>query len=288
MSVGSFGSDVVMDTTSANIMSGSQSLKIAAAAGSGTKIVTDVFPVQEAKLYTARVTYKNGGAVGFTASVEYYEEDRTTQVDAATARDIILKTTAWTTYTLETHTLVSPSGARYARITMTKTNANAQDIWVDKIEFNPAGMALVRQVKAIADTATTGTETVPVDDTVPTAAEGKNFISNTYTPRKIGNRMRVSICLNIRASAACFLLAFITKASGSAVAATGQDVGAGEGCTLRVEYEEEVTSLSATSWEGRCGQSAAGTMTRNGIAGARYWGGAMQTYIEIEEWEPLV
>lgn len=134
----------------------------------------------------------------------------------------------------------------------------------------------------------TGNTLIPLDNTIPQAAEGNNYFTLIYTPKKIGNALIVRLRMNLstsNAGAATGLIAAIVKNAGNAVAANVEiSGGAGLPTMVDVEFAETVVSLAAVTWGAKAGGSVAGTLTVNGSIAARLFGGVWSSSLEIMEY----
>lgn len=132
----------------------------------------------------------------------------------------------------------------------------------------------------------TGTTLLPYDDTIPQITEGIEFITVAHTPKKIGNKLKVSAHLSLANSVgtAHMSVAIFKDAVANALAAAAQHyITVNSSSQLIVEYEEIVASLSAATWRVRAGSNQAGTTTFNGNSAARIFGGVMESFIQVEE-----
>lgn len=132
----------------------------------------------------------------------------------------------------------------------------------------------------------TMTTTIPHDDTIPTSSEGTALtnVLGSIMPKKIGNKIRVTLNLMYACSANVNVTASLFKNGGSAaISCATQATFAAGVAKLPLIYEETVTSLSLTSFTVRLGPASAGTISLNGLSGARLFGGTAFSSILIEE-----
>jgi hypothetical protein len=132
---------------------------------------------------------------------------------------------------------------------------------------------------------TTSTATTPAtDDTIPQITEGTEVLTATYTPKLATSKLLVSVILPISTSATASVKAALFRdALADALAADVYTVAtAGYAATMILRAVVTSGSTSATTFRVRVGVST-GTVTINGSAGARWWGGVAQASITVTE-----
>jgi hypothetical protein len=132
---------------------------------------------------------------------------------------------------------------------------------------------------------TTGTTTIPADDTIPTSTEGDLYLSVSISPSAAANLIHVRATANFGHSAAIGqIISFLQEGTTTfATAVYGKQATAnliGSGVTYG-SYLAATTAQHTLSY--RAGSSTAGTMTFNGSAGARLYGGSFGS--RIDAWE---
>lgn len=154
--------------------------------------------------------------------------------------------------------------------------------------FQQAGMAL-QPVCQVVGTSTgavaTGTTVLPLDDTIPQNTEGDEYITQAITPKHASNKLKIEVTVVLASSAGGTLAAALfqdTTANALAVASTRVD-NTGSMYTISFTHFMAAGTTSATTFKVRCGNSAAGTVTLNGTAGGRQYGGVVSSSITITE-----
>lgn len=151
----------------------------------------------------------------------------------------------------------------------------------------PAGVVV--QVVATSTTAmTTGSTTVPADDTIPQSTEGNALaaLDTTITPKSATNRLLVTLTLILSHgtdTASVLAMLFKDSETGARAMAAGTMAAAGAIYTVVVHYEMVAGSTSATTFKARYGSATAGTVTVNGVGGARFYGGVLTSRLEVVE-----
>jgi hypothetical protein len=134
-------------------------------------------------------------------------------------------------------------------------------------------------------TKSTGTTTIPIDDTIPTSTEGDQYMSQAITPLAKCNVLRISVLTHAAtASGAHWLISTLLQDSGNSIAAgLILSPGASFVVQLSIYHEMVAGTVSSTTFKNRVGCDNAGTTTVNGTAGVRELGGVLQSYLKIEE-----
>lgn len=148
-----------------------------------------------------------------------------------------------------------------------------------------ASGSVVKTFSTFASSTTTGTTLIPYDDTIPQITEGTEFLTATYTPAAIGNRIRVTA--NVFGSysvAAKVTAALFEGTTTNALSAASGTVATANDCIQHtVVYEGTVASLSAITYRLRIGGSTEGTYSLNGASGTRLLGGVGFSSITVTE-----
>ena len=132
-----------------------------------------------------------------------------------------------------------------------------------------------------------GTTVLPYDDTVPQNTEGDQYLSQTITPKSASSTLIIEVVLLVSvASTNQVSVALFQDSTASAIAAVGNYVGTTASAIDSVVLRHKMTSgtTSATTFNVRAGLSSAGTLTVNGAAGARKFGGVAVSSITITEY----
>lgn len=129
-----------------------------------------------------------------------------------------------------------------------------------------------------------GTTTVPLDNTIPTVSEGYQFFSISYTPLSASSRLIIEYDVTSSSSiASATLIASIFVNStniGSVSSRTSATSNTAMIMSQKATYQ--VTSTSPITISGRIGGSAAAT-TRVNLIGTTTLGGSMSTSATITE-----
>lgn len=137
------------------------------------------------------------------------------------------------------------------------------------------------QVTAVS----TGTTIIPLDDTIPQNTEGNQFLSQSITPRSSTSKLKIDVQLVISTSANGAIVTSLfqdSNVNAIAVSSANQQNTNVTGMYTLTHYMTSGTT-SSTTFNVRCGLSAAGTITLNGSSGARLFGGVCVSSITITE-----
>jgi hypothetical protein len=134
----------------------------------------------------------------------------------------------------------------------------------------------------------TTTTVIPNDDTIPQITEGYEVVTATITPKSAANNIKIETVLNVSPSVSGGIaIAFFQDAIANALAAGFTACYAGT-TPLQAVLTKVVNagSTTARTYRTRVGMVGAGTLTINGAAGARYFGGVMVSSMTVTEIQP--
>jgi len=132
----------------------------------------------------------------------------------------------------------------------------------------------------------TGTTIIPADDTIPQNTEGDQYMSLTVTPTSAASKLKIEVTMVLTHSVGTtgIGVALFQDSTASALAGVMQQVpSAGGVVTVQFNHIMAAGTTSPTTFKVRAGGGAAGTVTFNGSAGGRLFGGVMASSIVITE-----
>jgi hypothetical protein len=131
----------------------------------------------------------------------------------------------------------------------------------------------------------TGTTTIPNDDTIPQNTEGTEFMTQAITPLAAANVLKVNSLFIFGCSATANVMAALFQDStANALAVNDHTIVSGVYRSfLTLGFAKLSGQTTSTTFKVRAGGEAASTITFNGSAGARLMGGAMGSFLEVEE-----
>lgn len=126
---------------------------------------------------------------------------------------------------------------------------------------------------------------IPADDTTPNNTEGFQVLSRSITPGNALNKLKITINImfanTLVTGCTC---ALFQDSDFSAIAATGQVAAVANNLnTFNMVHYMTAGTTSSTTFKVRIGPNAASTITINGSAGVRRYGGVCASSITIEE-----
>lgn len=144
----------------------------------------------------------------------------------------------------------------------------------------------VQSIEAGTVSMTTGSTTVPADDTIPQSSEGNQYFSQAITPVSAAHVLRFTALLNgsVSTGSNALVVALFQDSTANALAAAWQNgVAAGAFFNCAFAYAMLAGTTSSTTFKIRAGPIAAGTYTLNGVGGARFMGGVAYSHFQITE-----
>jgi hypothetical protein len=193
-------------------------------------------------------------------------------------------------------TLVQSAGAEGARDILelgTTDDVQFNDITCSQITATTyVGIPKISgdMVQLVNETVTSvgsGTTIVPTDDTIPQKTEGDEYITKSITPTKATNKLKIEVnlgCLSPSANVQV-TVALFQDDNADAIAVGTQVIRAGEAGAISLLHYMTAGTTSPTTFKIRVGPSATATLTVNGVAGSRLYGGKSSSSLTITEIE---
>ena len=151
-----------------------------------------------------------------------------------------------------------------------------------------SGGKIAQVVSTSSSAVATGTTAVPLDDTTPQNTEGTEFLSLEITPTNASSVLEVLVVANLSMNSGGggfhIIGALFVDSTANALQAFARAYTAG-GDIASVVFTHRVSagSTSARTYKFRAGPSSSATITLNGAASARRFGGVMNSYLIIRE-----
>jgi hypothetical protein len=142
------------------------------------------------------------------------------------------------------------------------------------------------QTQVLVDGAVaTGTTVLPSDDTIPQNTEGDQYLTKSITPSSSLNLLHIESVLALASSTNDqYTVALFQDAIANALAVMQNTFDTtGRVYSVAVEHFMAAGTVSSITFNVRAGNTAAGTTTFNGAAGARKMGGVMKSFLRITE-----
>lgn len=135
-------------------------------------------------------------------------------------------------------------------------------------------------------TAGTSAAVIPTDDTIPQITEGVEIMTAAITPKFATSTLYVEVLVNCAVNtlgSSCVAAVFQDAGVNALAAAFVQGGGNDFGSQVAVRFKVAAGTTTARTFRVRVGPGTAVTMTYNGNAGTRRFGGANISSIKITE-----
>lgn len=152
--------------------------------------------------------------------------------------------------------------------------------------LQPSTQTIIQTVQASDATMTSGTAQIPLDDTIPQNTEGLEAITLAITPTDASNKLRIRGIVNIASTTtnAELIIALFQDSTANAIAVSSMHCSNQDRImSISIDYEMVAGTTSSTTFKIRGGSSSSVTVTLNGTAGARKFGGVLAHNLTIEE-----
>jgi len=144
----------------------------------------------------------------------------------------------------------------------------------------PAG-SIVQEVFASTNAYSTAATVMPIDDTIPTNAEGNQILTATINPTNTTNKVRITALAQV-ASGTTVALALFQNATAAAIATAAEFNGGTGVYQIDLIFEHVPGSVSAQTYNLRVGTDP-GPVFVNGDSSSRLYGGTMISFMRLEE-----
>ena len=135
----------------------------------------------------------------------------------------------------------------------------------------------------------TGSTTIPADDTIPQITEGTEFMTLAITPTSATSKLKIDVVAQLACatSSRAITCALFQDATSNALACMSKDINIASGFyILSFSHYMTAGTTSSTTFRVRAGVQTSGTVTFNGAAGGRFFGGVLASSITISEITP--
>lgn len=131
-----------------------------------------------------------------------------------------------------------------------------------------------------------GTTTIPFDNTTPQNTEGTEFLTQAITPTSAANMLDIDAKLHFSsATAAIWIIAalFRDSTAGADAATTKFLLTATEMDVFALAWIQSSTTTSSTTLKVRAGPNSAATCYFNSVGGSALFNGAINSYLQVKE-----
>ena len=143
----------------------------------------------------------------------------------------------------------------------------------------------VQVVETQSGAVSTGTTTIPLDDSIPVNTEGTEWITLAITPTNASNYLYFDTNIMVAPSTTAFVIGALFQDTTANALAVGYTylTTANSGSPLRIFHKMVAGTTSATTFKIRVGPQVAATVTINGQVGGRLFGGVSISSFTITE-----
>jgi hypothetical protein len=150
------------------------------------------------------------------------------------------------------------------------------------------GLVHLRLQKALVSTAVydSTASNIPFDDSLPQNTEGKQLFSLSFVPLSASSTIRIHgiVHAGVNSTADCKIAGFNSAIGTSAIFASEATITSAGMISMSFFHEEAALNTSSRTYSMRYGPAAGETMQINGVGGGRKLGGALTSYMVVEEW----
>lgn len=161
-----------------------------------------------------------------------------------------------------------------------------RDAGITLAKLATSARSVLQDIVTLSGAVATGTTTIPFDDTIPQSTEGTEFLTATITPTSSTSRLVIEAVVHLSSNtAARYLIAALFQDSGAnalAAASSYAETVSGPRQVVLL-HEMAAGTTSATTFRVRAGADSAATVTLNGVAGARRFGGITVSSLRVQE-----
>lgn len=148
---------------------------------------------------------------------------------------------------------------------------------------------VVQVVQSNYSSSSTGTATIPFDDTIPQNTEGTEFMTVTITPKSTTNRLVIQgvIMLSMSVANGNGQTALFQDSTANALAAFTAFMATSSGrMAIPISHDMVAGTVSPTTFKIRAGNDTAATTTFNGNSGSgRVFGATTKSWLKVTEYK---
>ncbi len=170
--------------------------------------------------------------------------------------------------------------------TVVKSTSGTESAATDGTDYvSPTTQRIIQIVNTETGAAATGSTTVPFDDTIPQKTEGDEYMTLAITPTSATNKLKIDVVFQCAVNTNTrYVTAMLFQDAANDALATGWTILSAS-FIASICFSHYMTSgtTSATTFKVRAGPDSAATVTMNGVAGSRRYGGVVASSITITE-----
>ena len=139
------------------------------------------------------------------------------------------------------------------------------------------GAGIHQVVNTLDSAVTTGATAMPIDDTIPQDTEGFSFMTRAITPNDVSNILVIDVTFvgacNVAGDVGFAIFSDQDSSANANAAILHTVVTANDVFTVRLRHYMTAATTTATTFDFRVGNAAGDTITHNGTAAGRIFGG---------------
>ena len=159
-------------------------------------------------------------------------------------------------------------------------------VW--EVLFNSQENSVLQVVNTTTGAVATGITTMPFDDTIPQISEGDEYITRSITPKSANSKLKIDVvigCLGCSSDTTITIALFQDSTANAIAAVAVSNIASTRPYPASFSHYMTAGTTSSTTFKVRIGGGSAGTITFNGVAGARIFGGVSSSSITITEYQ---
>ena len=166
---------------------------------------------------------------------------------------------------------------------------NVKKIVASDVIFTPSATnalsgSVIQTLATQSGAVATGTTAIPFDDTIPQITEGTEFMTRAITPNNTSNTLIIEVTFFATQNGTDQIcVALFQDATANALAAVNFRAISGDNNVCTFTHTMAAGTTSATTFRVRAGTAAGNTVTFNGTAGGRLYGGVAASSVVIQE-----
>ena len=159
-----------------------------------------------------------------------------------------------------------------------------------RIDYSLIKGGKVKQtVSTMVVSSTSGSTTIPIDDTIPQITEGNEFMTLAITPTSASTKLQIDVQIQITNGTADvhLMTALFQDSTAGALAASSHNangIGSNQHVPMHLSHVMTSGTTSSTTFKVRSGANS-GTTYFNSRSGGREFGGVLTSSIVITEYE---
>ena len=137
----------------------------------------------------------------------------------------------------------------------------------------------------VSGASSTGTTIMPSDDTIPQITEGDQYLTVSITPTNASSTLQITVSFNFAVASPDIVTVAVFRDSGANAIGVGASFSSDALFLQCCSYSFTISAAStaATTFKVRAGPNTANTLTFNGQAGTRRYGGNYSSSIVVRE-----